>query len=127
MSNENDETDENDETPETHETIARNYVRNEVYNLRTLREQVDAAVYNYEASLRQLSYYLKQNPELFEERPRYSLEAEIRGNKTVAFDDFTIYGDDVPFFSEIKLYDLLGKDSAREVLGFIENMKKHLK
>ena len=41
-----------------------------------------------------------------------------------ALDKFTLTGDKVPFFSEAKLYDALGKEDARTVLALIHNLKR---
>lgn len=38
----------------------------------------------------------------------------------------TLEGDDVPLFSEDKLYDLIGKENARTVLAMIEDAIKEL-
>jgi hypothetical protein len=53
---------------------------------------------------------------------------ELDENKKLIkeLNEFTLEGDDVPFFSEAKLYDLLGKHPARDVLGLIDTVKKKL-
>lgn len=56
--------------------------------------------------------------------PSYS---ESKPEKLIArIDAFTLQGDEVPFFTEGKLYDLLGKDDARSVLALIAQVKRAL-
>lgn len=40
--------------------------------------------------------------------------------------DLTLEGDDVPFFTEVKLYDLLGKENARTVLSRLHALGRAL-
>jgi hypothetical protein len=77
-------------------------------------------------------FYRKQRLRLSCRAMGFDLEGdpneELDENKKLIkkFTEFTLEGDDVPFFSEAKLYDLLGKHHARDVLGLINTVKKKL-
>jgi len=40
--------------------------------------------------------------------------------------EFCLEGDDIPFFCEMKLYDLLGKEDARTVLAIVDQLIRQI-
>lgn len=103
--------------------FSRELVAERVRDLREMGEAVRQATFNYDHALQTLRYALKEYPTLLDEESRRSLEYVIEQNaRRNDLFEFTLDGDEYPFFSESKLYDLLGKDAARTVLSKVQTL-----
>lgn len=86
-------------------------------NLSTRSKAIRDEAFNVQHEMRVLKEFVKELN--FPEDSIYELE----DNDVVArVRDMKLEGDDIPFFSEAKLYDLLGKEDARSVLGAINKL-----
>jgi hypothetical protein len=99
----------------TDETL--NYVKSAIRSIheraKIIRSQSRELFYET-ALLKSMMKSLHIPLEIFPELPEDDAAARVR--------DLTLQGDDVPFFSESKLYELLGKEDARQVLAVIERL-----
>lgn len=106
--------------------IARNAFSYRAGVLNRLETAVRDAKFAFDNELRFLERLLDDYPELLDDQAKssvkYALEDVARSRDLMSL---VLDGDDVPFFSEAKLYSLLGKDAARSVLATVDALIRH--
>jgi hypothetical protein len=111
------------------EKVLRSIVVRGIASLREIREKKQNIHIEYEILISQLEQIYKAAPHLFSNIDESILEHEkyeTRQALSNEIDNLTLDGDEHPFFSEAKLYDLVGKDNARTVLSLMRRIQEEL-